>query len=79
VGIPDRHYGQEIMACIVLRDGQECDEDELREFCVQNLGPYKTPKLLRFVAELPRGPSGKIQRLKLLEVMSQADGTSSRR
>jgi long-chain acyl-CoA synthetase len=66
VGIPDKHYGQEILACIVLRDGQVKDEAELRRFCEANLGRYKTPKEFRFVESLPRGPSGKVQRLKLL-------------
>ncbi len=68
VGIPDRHYGQEIMACIVLRDGHTADEDGLRDFCTVQLGRYKTPKLFRFVKELPRGPSGKVQRLKLVDL-----------
>ncbi|MES2990118.1 MAG: AMP-binding protein, partial [Pseudomonadota bacterium] len=68
VGIPDPHYGQEIMACVVLREGAACSEDELRAFCLEHLGRYKTPKRLRFVTELPRGPSGKVQRLKLLEL-----------
>jgi len=68
VGIPDPHYGQEIMACVVLRPGAACAEAELRAFCVERLGRYKTPKLLRFVGDLPRGPSGKVQRLKLLEM-----------
>jgi acyl-CoA synthetase (AMP-forming)/AMP-acid ligase II len=67
VGMPDRHYGQEILAAVVRREGMDCSEDELREFCLQRLGRYKTPKLIRFVAELPRGPSGKVQRLKLLD------------
>jgi acyl-CoA synthetase (AMP-forming)/AMP-acid ligase II len=67
VGVPDRHYGQEILACIVLREGATCDADALREFCVERLGKFKTPKTFRFVASLPRGPSGKVQRLKLLE------------
>ncbi|MEP6558649.1 MAG: AMP-binding protein [Burkholderiales bacterium] len=67
VGVPDRHYGQEIMACIVLREGVPFDETELRGFCEQHLGRYKTPKVLRIVSQLPRGPSGKVQRLKLLE------------
>ena len=67
VGIPDRHYGQEIMACVVLRPGRACTDDELRAFCESRLGRYKTPKVFRFVAELPRGPSGKVQRLKLLD------------
>jgi acyl-CoA synthetase (AMP-forming)/AMP-acid ligase II len=67
VGIPDKHYGQEIMACVVLREGERCTEDELRRFCDEHLGRYKTPKVFRFVSELPRGPSGKVQRLKLLD------------
>ena len=67
VGVPDRHYGQEIMACVVLREGVACTEDELRAHCTQHLGPYKTPRVLRFVTELPRGPSGKVQRLKLVQ------------
>ena len=68
VGIPDPHYGQEIMACVVLRAGAVCSEDELRAFCIEHLGRYKTPKVLRFITELPRGPSGKVQRLKLLDL-----------
>ena len=46
VGMPDKHYGQEIMACVVLRDGHAADEAELRAFCEQHLGRYKTPKRL---------------------------------
>jgi long-chain acyl-CoA synthetase len=67
VGIPDLHYGQQIMACVVLREGHTCSEAELREFCERHLGRYKTPSVFRFVDALPRGPSGKVQRLKLLD------------
>ena len=67
VGIPDPHYGQEIMACVVLREGAACSEDELRAHCLEHLGRYKTPSVFRFVADLPRGPSGKVQRLKIAE------------
>ncbi len=70
VGIPDRHYGQEIMACVVLRPGHAVGEAALRDFCLEQLGRYKTPKVLRFVTELPRGPSGKVQRLKLLDTLA---------
>ena len=59
VGIPDKHYGQEIMACVVLREDVPFDEAALRVFCEQHLGRYKTPKVFRFVNELPRGPSGR--------------------
>lgn len=67
VGVPDPHYGQEILACIVPRDGATLDEADLRAHCERLLGRYKTPRRFRFVAELPRGPSGKVQRLKLAE------------
>jgi long-chain acyl-CoA synthetase len=53
---------------VVLREGHACGDHELRAHCLLHLGPYKTPKVLRFVAELPRGPSGKVQRLKLLDL-----------
>ena len=42
-------------------------DDELKSFCLEHLGRYKTPKVIRFVDELPRGPSGKVQRLKLAQ------------
>ncbi|MFH0133543.1 AMP-binding protein [Variovorax sp. VaC1] len=66
VGVPDRHYGQEVGVCIVLREGAACTEEELRAFSADVLGRYKAPGHYRFVTELPRGPSGKVQRLKLL-------------
>jgi len=68
VGIPDPAYGQEIRACVVLKDGATLGVEELRAFCLAELGRYKTPREFRFVKELPKGPSGKVQRLKLLEI-----------
>lgn len=71
VGVPDRHYGQEIGVAVMLREGSACTEDELREYCARTLGRYKTPGHYRFVDELPRGPSGKVQRLKLLPLFDE--------
>jgi acyl-CoA synthetase (AMP-forming)/AMP-acid ligase II len=68
VGIPDVHYGQDILACVVLKPGMLCDEAELYAHCVAQLGRYKAPRLLRLVTVLPKGPSGKVQRLKLLDL-----------
>jgi acyl-CoA synthetase (AMP-forming)/AMP-acid ligase II len=68
VGIPDPNYGQDILACVVLKPGARCDEAELRAHCLAQLGRYKSPRLLRLVAALPKGPSGKVQRLKLLDL-----------
>jgi long-chain acyl-CoA synthetase len=72
VGIPDDNFGQEIMACVVLKPEQECTEEQLREYCQYTLGKYKTPKYIHFVEELPKGPSGKVQRLKLLDLVNIA-------
>ena len=68
VGVPDEAYGQEIVACVVTRPGKTCSVDELREYCRGALGSYKTPKEFRFVDDLPKGPSGKVQRLRLVEL-----------
>ena len=68
VGVPDANYGQDILACIVLKPGARASEAELRDFCLAELGRYKSPREIRFLAELPKGPSGKVQRLKLAEL-----------
>jgi len=67
VGVPDANYGQDIRACVVLKPGAKVSLDELQAFCLAELGRYKTPREFRFLAELPKGPSGKVQRLKLAE------------
>ncbi len=72
VGVHDSNYGQNIEAYLVLRPGAELHEHELREHCLQHLGRYKTPRACHIVDDLPRGPSGKIQRLKLPDLPAQA-------
>jgi long-chain acyl-CoA synthetase len=75
VGVADPMYGQEILACVVLKPGSICSEAALREHCERLLGRYKTPRYVRFVAELPKGPSGKVQRLQLAELAPSAPRT----
>jgi len=41
----------------------------MRDFCIKELGKFRTPKLILFMEDLPRGPSGKVQRLKLLDLL----------
>ena len=65
VGVDDENYGQEVVACVVLRDGYQCTEDELKAFCENGVGRYKAPKTIYFFDDLPKGPSGKILRLSL--------------
>jgi len=73
VGIPDDEYGEEIMCCCVLKPDCDCTEEELREFCRGELGEFKTPKVIKVVEELPKGPSGKIQRLKLPDLIQESE------
>ncbi len=70
-GYPDKHYGQEVMACVVLKPDMRCSEKELSELVGSVLGNFKSPKRIFFMDDLPKGPSGKIQRLKLPEVIAE--------
>ncbi len=65
VGIPDESYGEDILACVVLKAGCTATEEELQQFCKTHLGEFKTPRIIKIMNDLPKGPSGKIQRLKL--------------
>ena len=67
VGVPDRDYGQEILACIVVKPDATLTREELDGHCLRELGRYKSPRYVRFVDALPKGPSGKVQRMKLAE------------
>jgi acyl-CoA synthetase (AMP-forming)/AMP-acid ligase II len=64
-GVPDKNYGQTIFAAVVLKEGVGCGAEALISHCVSLIGKYKAPSEIRFVAELPKGASGKVQRLKL--------------
>jgi acyl-CoA synthetase (AMP-forming)/AMP-acid ligase II len=74
VGVDDENYGQEVVACVVVRDGYQCGEDELKAFCEAGVGKYKSPKIIYFFDDLPKGPSGKILRLKLPELIEKTFG-----
>ena len=69
VGIPDDTYGEEIMACVTVKQGVSVTEEELLDHCLEHLGKFKTPKVIKIMDELPKGPSGKIQRLKLPDLV----------
>ena len=72
-GIKDDNYGEEISACVYLKNDLVANEKELLELCTKDLGEYKTPSQIIFVDEpLPKGPSGKIQRLKIASQYSRA-------
>ncbi|MBP1950844.1 AMP-binding protein [Virgibacillus litoralis] len=67
VGIPDKKYGEEVMAWVILRDGGKATEDDIRAFCEGNISRHKIPRHIAFVDEYPMTASGKIQKFKLKE------------
>ena len=67
-GVPDRKYGEQVMAAIVLKKGVEMNEEEVRDFCRGKIANYKVPKYVRFVDSYPMTASGKIQKFKLREM-----------
>ncbi len=71
VGVPDRYLGEDLVAFVVLRAGITGDERELLGYCESRLGHFKTPSRIHFISDLPKGPSGKVQRLRLLEAAAR--------
>lgn len=67
VGAPDEFYGEEVKAFIVLKDGKQATEDEMLNFCREKMAKYKCPKTIAFIKELPKTPTGKIQKRKLVD------------
>jgi 2-aminobenzoate-CoA ligase len=71
VGLPDDERGQVVTAFVVLREGASASGDliqELQSFVKAEIAPYKYPRRVQFVAELPRTATGKLQRYRLREV-----------
>ncbi len=64
-GRSDPEWGEAVVATVVAREGAAVAEHELRTFCAGRLAPYQVPKAMRFAAELPRTPSGKLLRRQL--------------
>lgn len=75
IGRPDPERGTVVCAFVVLRDGVPADDAkarELQDFVKQTIAPYKYPRAINFVTELPRNPSGKLQHFKLREGFTAA-------
>ena len=66
-GVPDEYYGEEIMAWIQLHRDEQCSEDEIREFCKEQIAHYKVPKYIWFVDEFPMTVTGKLQKFRMRE------------
>ena len=67
IGVPSQQYGEEIAACIILKENETMTEDEVREAVKSHMARHKVPKYVAFMDAFPMTASGKIQKFKLRE------------
>jgi len=67
IGVPDQAMGEEIMACIILKDGEEMEVAEMKQYILDHMAKHKVPKYIDFVTGFPMNAAGKIQKYKMRE------------
>ncbi|MBB3318868.1 acyl-CoA synthetase (AMP-forming)/AMP-acid ligase II [Rhizobium sp. BK181] len=67
IGLPDERYGERIHAVVTTVPGKAVTSDELREFCRNKIAAFKVPKCIDIWTEIPKGPTGKIQKRAIIE------------
>jgi long-chain acyl-CoA synthetase len=65
IGVPDPLYGEDVAAFVVLKEDGRASEDELIQYCLKHLADYKSPKTIRIVESIPKGPTGKLLKREL--------------
>ena len=73
-GVPDERFGEELVACVRLREGADADEDSLRELCRGRIAHFKVPRYIRFVEEFPMTVTGKVQKFKMRDAAARELG-----
>ncbi len=67
IGVPDKQYGEEIMACIILREGESSTVEEMKKFVLDHMAKHKVPRYIEFVDAFPMNAAGKILKYKMRE------------
>jgi len=67
IGVPDKAMGEEIMACIILKEGETMTVDEMKKYVLDHMAKHKVPKYIDFVDAFPMNDAGKIQKYKMRE------------
>ena len=67
IGVPDEQYGEEIMACIILKEGEEMTVAEMKQYIMDHMARHKVPRYIDFVTEFPMNVAGKILKYKMRE------------
>src|SRR5262249_27992720 len=74
IGIPDARFGEQVCACVILRQGVAATSAEIREFCSEQIARFKVPKYVRFLSEFPMTVTGKIPKYRLREQIARELG-----
>ena len=74
IGVPDQAMGEEIMACIILKEGETMTADEMKKYVLDHMAKHKVPKYIEFVTGFPMNDAGKIQKYKMREQAIQKLG-----
>ena len=67
IGVPDQQYGEEIMACVILKEGETMTEGELKQYVLDHMAKHKVPRYVDFVDAFPMNAAGKILKYKKRE------------
>ena len=67
IGVPDEQYGEEIMACVILKEGETMTEKEMKQYVLDHMAKHKVPKYVDFVDSFPMNAAGKILKYKMRE------------
>jgi len=76
IGVEDENMGEEVGAAVVLKDGEEVSEEDIKGYVKEEVANYKYPRKVWFVDELPKGPTGKILKREI-EVPGEVEAGSS--
>jgi fatty-acyl-CoA synthase len=68
IGVPDKYYGEQVMAWIKLKEGQQMTADKVQAFCNGQIMDYKIPRYVKFVEDFPKTVTGKVQKYRMREI-----------
>jgi len=71
IGVPDKAYGEEIMACVIKKPGEECTADEIKDYVRTHMAKHKVPRYVMFVDSFPMNAAGKILKYKMRDEMKE--------
>ncbi|MBQ4451441.1 MAG: AMP-binding protein [Clostridia bacterium] len=74
IGVPDKQYGEEIMACVIVKEGMTLTEDEVKDYVKANMARHKVPRYVWFMDRFIMNDAGKIQKFKMREKAAQVFG-----